>query len=180
MFYRRPQISRASTQSFWSELESISFEKEASYSAIAARFLNKGGFTNAAKAVADYGDRAENLILKGLLTEGPGPRILPTRTVSGLANTVAENPHVGLVALGSPIPGSTEAALAGTAVANRLLLPGGKPPTAARQAILDEFASRDVRKAPWVPYMERGGEWAHNKLQGMKSRLFGPKGGGSQ
>ena len=180
MGYLRPEISPESVRAFWSEIDSISLEKGASYSAIASRFLNKGGFTNAARKVADYGDRAENMLLRGLLAEGPGPRILPNKVVSGLANSVAENPHVGLVAMAAPIPGSTEAALIGTGAVNRILLPGGKPPTAARQAILDEFASRNVPQAPWVPHMERGGEWLSGKLQGIKNTFSRSGGGGSQ
>ena len=163
----RRNLSPVSVQSFWQELSSI--EKTAGLADIVAAVLRKASANKAADAILEYGDRASDLAVKALLTELPGPRILPRNLLAAGASMFADNPHVA-PALLVPVPGSTEATLAATAAAEKLLGASARH-RPGREEILQEFMSRKVPLAPWVEPTEHYSERVHEDLSNLKKRL---------
>lgn len=172
MHVSRQILSTTSVASFWEELRSI--EKTAGLADIVATIVRKAS-PKAADAILEYGDRASDLAVKALLTELPGPRILPRNILSKAVSAISDNPHVAPAML-IPVPGSTELALVGSAAAEKVLGTSQRY-RPGREKILREFMDRKVPTAPWVEPAEHYTERVHEDLSNLKKFLTGARAG---
>lgn len=169
MLENKTRLSATSERAFWLEVDSI--EKTAGLAHIVAGILRKASANKAADAVLEYGNKASDLATAALLTELPGPRILPKKWLRGMAETVADNPHL-IPVMPVPIPGFTEGTLLATKGLERALNvePAVSP---ARREITREFMRRRVPKAPWVDPLERYSDRVEEDLSTLYKRLVG-------